>query len=75
LPNAIRPAGWHNWNQPVREKTARYAEFESTGPGANPSARVPWAKQLSADDAAAITVESVLSGSDGWLPSRESEHD
>jgi pectinesterase len=68
MPANIRPEGWHNWNQPAREKTARFAEYGSTGPGAHPQARVPWAKQLTADQARRLTVESVLAGSDGWDP-------
>ena len=39
----IRPEGWHNWNAPEREHTARYAEYGSRGPGAEAAARVPWA--------------------------------
>jgi pectinesterase len=66
LPAAIRPEGWHNWDRPEREKTARYAEFGSTGPGANPSARVKWARPLTAEEAAAITPQRVLAGRDGW---------
>ena len=68
MPAAIRPAGWHNWDQPEREQTARYAEHGSTGPGANPAARVKWARQLSDDEARAITPEKVFSGKDGWQP-------
>jgi pectinesterase len=64
----VWPAGWDNWNLPEREKTARYAEFGSTGPGANVEARVKWARQLSADEAATITAEKVLAGADGWNP-------
>jgi pectinesterase len=67
--DVVRPPGWDNWRRPEREKTARYAEFASAGPGANPSARVPWARQLTAAEAAAITVRSVLGGTDGWDPS------
>ena len=68
----VRPAGWHNWNKPDAEKTARYAEFNSTGPGANPAARVPWARQLTAAEAAAITAAKVLGGADGWNPTADS---
>ena len=64
----VRPEGWHNWNFPEREQTARYAEYESHGPGANPRARVAWARQLSRREAAAITVQKVLGGVDGWNP-------
>lgn len=68
LPAAIRGEGWHNWDRPEREQTVRYAEFGSSGPGANPSARVKWARQLSQAEAAAITPENVLAGSDDWQP-------
>jgi len=64
----IKPEGWNNWRNPDNEKTARYAEYNSTGPGANPDARVKWAKQLTKDEADKITVEAVLGGSDGWNP-------
>jgi pectinesterase len=64
----IRPVGWNNWNKPDAEKTSRYSEFGSTGPGANPAARVAWAKPLTDADAAALTVSKVLGGSDGWNP-------
>ncbi len=62
----IVPEGWHNWSKPEAEKTARYYEFGNSGPGANLSARVPWARQLSADEARQITVQKVLSGYDHW---------
>jgi len=66
LPDAIEPRGWHNWNQPHRENTARYAEHQSTGPGAKPAARASWSRQLTPDEAAAITIQRVLAGTDGW---------
>jgi pectinesterase len=64
----VRPEGWHNWNFPERETTARYAEHGSTGAGANPRGRVPWSKQLSGREARAITLRKVLGGADGWTP-------
>jgi len=64
----IAPAGWNNWRNPTNELTARFAEYNSTGPGANPDKRVKWAKQLTKDETEKITVESVLSGSDNWNP-------
>ena len=68
LPANIRPEGWHNWSRPEREQTVRYAEYGSTGPGANPGARVKWARQLTAAEAAQLTPENVLAGRDGWNP-------
>ncbi len=71
MPQQIHPAGWHNWRDPNREKTARYAEYGSTGPGANPEKRVPWSKQLSKTEANVYTVENVLGGADFWNPRNE----
>jgi pectinesterase len=68
MSDVVRPEGWQNWNLPAREKTARYAEFNSTGPGANIKARVPWSRQLTKSQAKEITVKKMLSGSDGWDP-------
>lgn len=68
LPANIRPEGWHNWGQPKREKTARYAEYASTGPGAAAESRVPWAHQLSEREASKYSIENVLAGKDGWKP-------
>lgn len=56
----IVPAGWHNWNQPANEKTARFAEYDCRGPGAERSARVPWARLLTDTEAASITTEKIL---------------
>ena len=66
----IRPEGWDNWRNPAREKTARYVEFGNTGPGAETGKRVPWAKQISADDAAKYTVQNVLGT---WDPAKTME--
>jgi pectinesterase len=67
----IKPEGWNNWRNPTNELTARFAEFNSTGPGANPDKRVKWAKQLTKDEADKITIESVLGGGDNWNPSAQ----
>ena len=67
---AVRPEGWHNWKKPDAEKTAFYAEFASTGPGANPAARAPWSRQLTAAEAAAYTIPAVLGGADRWNPEK-----
>ncbi len=51
LGSHIRAEGWDNWRDPAREKTAWFAEYKSKGPGANPSARVAWSRQLTATEA------------------------
>lgn len=66
----VKPEGWHNWGKPYAEKVARYAEYNSRGPGAAPASRVPWSKQLSDDEAKNYSVEKVLAGTDGWMPKK-----
>ncbi len=68
LDGRIRAEGWHNWGKPHAERTTFYAEFGSTGPGAASAARVPWARVMTASDAAALTPNTVLAGPDGWDP-------
>ena len=51
LDSHIVPEGWDNWRDPAREKTAWFAEYNSRGPGANPTARVKWSRQLTATEA------------------------
>jgi pectinesterase len=69
----IKPEGWNNWRNPANELTARYAEYNSTGPGANPGMRVKWSKQLTQEEAEKITVQSVLGGDDEWNPIEQME--
>ncbi len=66
----IRPEGWHNWGNPENERTARYAEYKNTGPGADMSGRVSWSRQLTDEEAAAYTVENVFRLQNGWNPAR-----
>ena len=65
----IVPAGWHNWRNPENEKTARYAEYGSTGEGASADARVKWAKQLIRKEAAPYEDPKYIFGmSSEWNP-------
>lgn len=68
MTEGVRPEGWHNWNKAEAERTVFYAEFGSTGHGARPEARAPWAKVLSPSQAKALTTAAVLGGADGWDP-------
>ena len=71
LPADLNPAGWNNWNNPANEKNAYYAESNSTGPGANPSARVPWSHQLIPAEAKQYLPATFLRGNDNWNPEAE----
>lgn len=52
LPREIRPEGWHNWNDPARERTSFYAEYGCSGEGADRSGRVAWSYELTDNEAA-----------------------
>jgi len=56
----ILPEGWNNWKNPANECTARYAEYNSYGPGANIAPRVKWSKQLSAEEARKYTLKNIF---------------
>lgn len=64
----ILPVGWDNWRNPENEKTARYAEYKSTGLGANPTARVWWSRQLTDKEALLYTIERIFGKSTSWIP-------
>jgi pectinesterase len=59
----IKPEGWHNWSKPEAEKTAFYAEYNSTDEGFLPKSRVSWSHQLRKSKAKKYTIENIL-GSD-----------
>lgn len=64
----VRPTGWDNWGKTSAEPTTYYAEYASTGPGADAAHRVPWRKTLAAEDVALLTPDQVLAGDDRWNP-------
>lgn len=51
-----------------REKTAYFAEYNSSGAGAKISERVEWAHQLTKNEAKIFQPENFLKGADGWNP-------
>jgi pectinesterase len=68
----IIPQGWDPWKGdsmfPDKEKTAYYAEYKNTGPGANSKTRVNWSHQLTDQEAKQYTIKNILGGSDNWDP-------
>lgn len=65
----VIPAGWTEWRRFGEPSlwTAFYAEYDSTGPGANPAAREPDAKQLTEEEARRWSPKELLRG---WDPER-----
>lgn len=68
----ILPAGWDNWRNPENEKTAWFAEYGSTGPGADAAKRASWAHALSEANAKQFAPDVFLRGADGWKPTEVS---
>jgi len=64
---SVRPEGWNHWT-PEREKTAYFAEYRSSGPGANDNARVKWSHRLTTDEIKKFSLDQFLKGNDGWNP-------
>lgn len=67
LGSHIRPEGWHHWQQ-NREQTARYIEYGNRGAGAAIDKRVGWSKQLTKKEAQKITLSTVMTISQTWMP-------
>ena len=63
----IIPEGWNNWKNPANEMTARYAEYNSSGPGANKDGRVKWARQLTDEEVKQYTLKNILGE---WNPDK-----
>lgn len=61
----IRAEGWSKWNNQENFQLARFAEYQSFGPGANVAARVSWSKQLTDEEAKKTTIKTVFGN---WNP-------
>jgi pectinesterase len=61
----INPVGWDNWRNAENEKTAYYAEYNCSGPGANRSARVAWSHELTKSEAKQYTMDNIFGD---WKP-------
>jgi len=74
MSGVVRPQGWFDWKKTEAHATAHYAEYNSTGEGANPGGRPDWTRQLKKSEADKITVATVLGGTDGWDPTQDSAY-
>lgn len=64
----IFPEGWHDWDKPAAHTAGFFAEYASTGPGADIEARPRWVHRLTDEDLPHYTRERVLGGTDSWAP-------
>ena len=63
----VHDKGWHNWGRPDNEKTAKYYEYNNTGPGARRSPR-ELVEALTPEEANLYTIPMMMKGTDGWDP-------
>lgn len=66
IDNIIVPAGWNDFGDSSRQKTAFYGEYKCSGPGANAKSRVAWSYQLTDAQAAAFQSLSFVDGT-SWV--------
>jgi pectinesterase len=66
----LDPAGWREWTPGKTDtfSTAYYAEYASSGAGANPAAREPRSHALTQAEARRWSRRAFLVGPDGWRP-------
>ncbi len=65
----ITAEGWQNWtdyHDPAAEGIVRYQEYNNSGAGFQPKARVTWSQQLTKKEAAKITIKEVF-GDTSWI--------
>jgi polygalacturonase len=70
LPEGVPAPGWREWRPGETHalETAFYAEYHSSGRGANPKGRDPHSHQLSDLEAMQFTLARFLQGQDHWDP-------
>ncbi|PTN09801.1 pectinesterase [Mangrovibacterium marinum] len=72
LDKQIKPEGWNNWGKESNEQTAFYAEYKSTGPGANADARAAWSHQLTDEQAKQYNLKNIF-GAQSVSPAFDSD--
>ncbi|KAH7859802.1 hypothetical protein Vadar_005615 [Vaccinium darrowii] len=66
IDNVVTPSGWSDWNQPSRQKTAVFGEFQCRGKGADRRKRVAWSKSFSYEEVKPFLDMTFISG-EKWL--------
>ena len=68
MDDTINPAGFKPWDGETSvPNTTYYAEYDSYGPGADSSARVPQDHILTTSEASNFTVDGVFLGTPAWI--------
>ncbi|KAH9786912.1 Pectinesterase [Citrus sinensis] len=62
----VLPQGWSDWGDQKRDTRVFYGEYKCSGPGANLTGRVPWARILTDEEAKPFIGTYYVDG-DTWL--------
>ncbi|XP_065864152.1 probable pectinesterase 53 [Euphorbia lathyris] len=66
MDKVVLPQGWNDWGVQKRDMSVFYGEYKCTGPGANSTGRVAWARILTDEEALPFIGTYYVDG-DTWL--------
>ncbi|CAN4113356.1 unnamed protein product [Withania somnifera] len=64
----VLPLGWSDWGKTSRDSRVYYGEYRCSGPGANMTGRVPWARILTDEEAMPFIGTYYVDGNSWLIP-------